>query len=299
MLLRRRTRRAGSLWAERPWYGQLALPWVSVSTTRPVPTHEGLRSHLISSGIAGHVATPREANLTNYLRMSRRDPLYLLGLRPAGAWTPAEVLALMAKRCGVSPDHEHRSGQDTIDADRTIERLDAMAARLHVAVERRERVLVVTGHPIGLRPIHTGLAHALTAAGCTLLTPAAGWQHPSGTPYAADGATIGYLDGVGMMMGPDRVPMHTHSPLPMCAVLAELEAAEPPPDLVIADHGWAGAAGQAGVDTIGFADCNDPALFVGEAEGRVMVCVPLDDNLSPQLYAPLTAYLLSRAGLLE
>ena len=66
---------------------------------------------------------------------------------------------------------------------------------------------------------------------------------------------------------------------------------------MVADHGWAGAAGQAGIDTVGFADCNDPALFVGEAEGRVLSCVPLDDNVEPRLYAPLTAYLLDRAGL--
>jgi hypothetical protein len=68
------------------------------------------------------------------------------------------------------------------------------------------------------------------------------------------------------------------------------------PDLVVADHGWAGAAGQAGIDTVGFADCNDPALFVGEVEGKVGVVVPLDDNVLPSLYAPLTAYLLSGVG---
>lgn len=69
------------------------------------------------------------------------------------------------------------------------------------------------------------------------------------------------------------------------------------PDLAIADHGWAGAAGQAGIDTVGFADCNDPALFAGAAEGKIDVVVPLDDGISPHHYAPLTAYLLARAGL--
>jgi hypothetical protein len=48
---------------------------------------------------------------------------------------------------------------------------------------------------------------------------------------------------------------------------------------------------------VGFADSNDPALFVAEAEGRLLVCVPLDDNVAPHLYEPLTAYLLERAGL--
>ena len=82
----------------------------------------------------------------------------------------------------------------------------------------------------------------------------------------------------------------------MRAILRELsEAAGPWPDLAIADHGWAGAAGQAGIDTVGFADCNDPALFAGEAEGKVHPVVPLDDNVLPHHYTPLTVYLLTHS----
>src|SRR5262249_12044016 len=103
--------------------------------------------------------------------MSEREPLYLFGLRPRGAWTPDDVLALMAQRCGVSPDPGYRHGPDTIDPDRTIDRLDAMADRLRDAAQRRERVLVATGHPVGLRPTHTAIAGGLRTAGCTLLTP--------------------------------------------------------------------------------------------------------------------------------
>ena len=51
--------------------------------------------------------------------------------------------------------------------------------------------------------------------------------------------------------------------------------------------------GQAGIDTVGFADCNDPALFLAEAEGTVRVAVPLDDNVQPHLYGPVSDYLLS------
>jgi hypothetical protein len=84
----------------------------------------------------------------------------------------------------------------------------------------------------------------------------------------------------------------------MEAMLAELAAESSDwPDLAIADHGWAGAAGEAGVDTVGFADCNDPALFAGAAEGKIKVVVPLDDGVSPHHYAPLTAYILDKAGL--
>jgi hypothetical protein len=271
-----------------------------VTTTTVPPTREELQAQLVACGIAGDVATSRENNLNNFLRLSRREPLYLFGLEPDGAWTPGDVLALMAQRCGVSPEPGHSHGQDTIDPERTIERLDAMAVRLRDAARRRERVLVATGHPVGLRPTHTAVARGLREAGCTLLTPAAGWQHPPDTAYGAAGAELCYLDDVGVLSGADGALQHTHSPVPMQAVLAHLEAVgEALPDLVVADHGWAGAAGQAGVDAVGFADCNDPALFVGEAEGRVLVSVPLDDNVAPRLYAPLTGYLLNRAGLTQ
>jgi len=257
-----------------------------------------LRAHLVASRIAGDVATTRQGNLANYARMADRDPLYLLGLRPEGEWSRADVLALMAKRCGVSPDPDHTEGQDTIDPELTIERLEAMAARLGDAARRRERVLAATGHPVGLRPIHTAVARALRDAGCTLLTPADGWQHPDDPAYGGLVGVIRYAEDVGVIRGPSGGLEHTHSPLPMRAALAELESAgEAPPDLVVADHGWAGAAGAAGVDAVGFADCNDPALFVGEAEGQVLVCVPLDDNVAPHLYAPVTEFLLEHGGL--
>lgn len=143
--------------------------------------------------------------------------------------------------------------------------------------------------------------------------------------------------GVAMLEGDDLRTHHTHDPHPMEAMLRELAAGELAdgelagresaagelagresagreaantasedateakpdiwPDLAIADHGWAGAAGQAGIDTVGFADCNDPALFAGAAEGKIDVAVPLDDGVAPHHYAPLTAYILDHAGL--
>jgi hypothetical protein len=265
-----------------------------VTTVTQTPTRDQLRAHLVSSRIAGQVATTRQNNLENFTRMSRREPLYLFGLEPRGRWSYEDVLALMAERCGVVPDPAHARGQDTIDPDRTVDRLEAMADRLRLAVQRGERVLVATGHPIGLRPTHTAVARGLAAAGCTLLTPAGGWAHPDVPELGDQSGTLDWVDQVGVLRSRAGNLKHTHSSLLMEAALAALDT---PPDLVVADHGWAGAAGQAGIDTVGYADCNDPALFVGEAEGKVISCVPLDDNVDVRLYLPLAAYLLDRAGL--
>jgi hypothetical protein len=263
-----------------------------------VPDRERLREHLVRTHIAGLVATPRQGNLRNYRKLVARDPDYLFGLE-LKQWTFEEILALMAERCGVSPDADYFYGDDTIDPDRTIDALDAMADRVRAAADGRERVVLATGHPTGLLPIYLELARALRARGCTVVTPAVGWSYDVETSAGRRRRQIRYLEGVAMLSGGGSL-YHTHDAAPMRAMLAEL--AEKPqnwPNLAIADHGWAGAAGEAGIDTVGFADSNDPALFAGAAEGKIDVCVPLDDNVLPHHYAPITGYLLSRARLID
>ena len=92
---------------------------------------------------------------------------------------------------------------------------------------------------------------------------------------------------------------HTHFPDPMRLVLEHLaEQGRQAPDLVVSDHGMAGWAGsRAGLPTIAMGDCNDPGIFVAEAQNQVDVVVPLDDNVAPHLYDPLVDYIISRAGL--
>jgi hypothetical protein len=200
----------------------------------------------------------------------------------------------MAQRCGVKPDPQYDAGEDTIDPARTLDRLDAMADQLRTVAASSGRVLVASGHPTGLLAVHLEVARALRTAGVTLLTPAASWQYVDrgGTPHERHVRWLGCV----ALVSQGANLLHTHSPEPMRTMLANLAASDDPqPDLVLADHGFAGAAGQAGITTLGFADSNDPALFVGEAEGDVAVCVPLDDNVMPLLYEPMTAYLLARA----
>ncbi len=60
---------------------------------------------------------------------------------------------------------------------------------------------------------------------------------------------------------------HTHSPLPVRTALPPRGGRRTASGLVVGDHGWACGAGQLGFEAIGLADTDDPALFVGEAEG--------------------------------
>jgi hypothetical protein len=256
---------------------------------------DDIERYLRDARLAGDVATPRESNLGHAKAFAAGDEAYLFGLPPRRHWSYEEVVALMAERVGIDPDVERDTGSDTIDPALTRRALDTMRDRVTAAAERRERVLVASGHPDGVIEIHIELLGALRRAGCPVLRPAAGARYSVDPTYADAHRSlrIEYVDGVATAADSER-PRHSHSPVGMRLMLAALdEAGEAPPDLVIADHGFAGAAAAVGLDVVSFADSNDPGLFVGEAEGRVLVTVPIDDNVAPHLYAPVSAYLLT------
>ncbi|PWI45425.1 phosphatase [Streptomyces sp. ICBB 8177] len=254
------------------------------------PSRTALTEHLIRTRIAGAVATSRDNNLDHYRELAAGNRYYWLGLDLGDRWRDEDaVLELMAQRCGVVADPAYRSGQDTIDPDLTVAALDRAAAALRKAAEGGRRVLLATGHPGGLLGVHQATGEALRAAGCEIVAI------PEGL-FADEGRVL-QIGGVAMLLRGAAL-VHTHSPDPMSAILDALEReGRPLPDLVVADHGWAGCAGQRGIDAVGYADCNDPALFVGEAEGTLAVTVPLDDHVAPHYYDPMTAYLLNAAGL--
>jgi hypothetical protein len=261
------------------------------------PSRPDLIDHLVRTRIAGDVATPRENNLQHYRELTQGNLRFWLGLKLGDRWADeADVLAVMAERCGVNPDPAYRAGQDTIDPELTLGALDRMASELRKAAADRRRVLVATGHPGGLFDVHGRIAAALLAAGCELITVPEGLWAERGDDDSY-GAVVQFSDVAVLERG--ATLWHTHAPQPMTRILDALErAGRPLPELVVADHGWAGCAGQRGIDTVCFADSNDPALFLAEAEGTVAVTVPLDDHVvDPRYYQPMTAYLLAAAGL--
>lgn len=263
-----------------------------------------LRAHLLAVGLAGSVATTREASLRSYRLFAARDPRATLGIGPERPWGERELLRLMADRCGVSADPGHLSGPDVIDPERTLAGLDAFADRLGAAVACRSAVLFGTGHPHRLLGFYAALADAVSAAGCDVLTSAQGRSVDITTRFGVRTCTLDYARGVALMRdsavhAPGSEPgAHTHSPLPVRVALeAAAEEGGRLPGLVVGDHGWVCGAGQLGIEAIGLADTDDPALFVGEAEGRVAVAVPLDDAVRSAHYRPLTRYVLKRACL--
>ena len=138
-------------------------------------------------------------------------------------------------------------------------------------------VVLATGHPTGLALLY----HRLDA-GSSTGGPGAG----AGTRCALARSTmhhdwfIDHWGGVGMLTD-GREPRHTHWPDAMRRMLDEVT-----PDLVVADHGFAGAAIEAGVETLSIADVNDPALLVAQAQGRTEHVLVMDDHVDPAAYWP-------------
>ena len=287
--------------------GVCAFVWPRRSrsvTIADVLSSGALRAHLLAARLAGPVATSREESLRSYRLFAARDPRVLIGLDPEWTWNQRDLIELMADKCGVSPDPQHVSGRDVIDPERTLTALDAFAERLAAAARRSAPVLLGTGHPHRLLGFYAALADALSAAGCTVLTPAHGRCVDIVTRFGLRTYNLDYVQGVAFVREPGApspgcaTGVHTHSPLPVrFALAAAAEAGGPLPELVVGDHGWVCGAGQLGFEAIGLADTDDPALFVGEAEGVVSVVVPLDDAVRSDYYRPLTRYVLNRACL--
>ena len=240
---------------------------------------EALAAALLQGGVAGTATHPLDNVRANALMLIDGDPDKLFGLTGLpGGYDLDGILDLVATSAGVPIDHEARYGPVEIAPEPILDACGAMGARLARAAAHGERVVLATGHPVGLALFYHALDVLLGEAGARVSRPANGerWRDP----HLAHDWTIAHWGGVGMITD-GREPRHTHWPEAMRRMLAAEHA-----DLVVADHGFAGAAIEAGVETLSIADVNDPALIVAKAQGRTDVVVVMDDHVAPDAYWP-------------
>ncbi len=86
------------------------------------PSRAELIDYLVTTGIAGQVATPRQNNLKHYRRLVEGDPYHQFGLTFQRKWTFSDVLALMAQRCGVVADEDYVQGRALPGVERCARR---------------------------------------------------------------------------------------------------------------------------------------------------------------------------------
>lgn len=250
---------------------------------------EQLGVALEAARITGNVATTREDNLLKIERFVNHSENEEFGVTFTREWDIDSVFALMVARVGINPDPTYRLGQDTISTDLALDKLEEYAQLLGERARSGARILFATGHPGGLLPVYGELASAAREAGADVISI------PEG--LASSGGQLRQINEV-LVWHKHGSLLHSHSPEHMRRILEWMNENQVPyPDLVVADHGWAGAAADAGIDTIGIADCNDPGLFVSEEQGHLRVSVPIDDNVHPGLYRPMIDFILEQAGL--
>lgn len=248
---------------------------------------EALFDALIDGAVAGTASHPLDNVRANALMLIDGDPDKLFGLSGLpGSFDLEGILDLVAEGAGVPIDREARYGPVEIAPAPIVEACEAMGDRLARAAADGERVVLATGHPVGLALLYHALDRLLVERGAEVLrlANAERWREP----HLAHDWFVDHWGNVGMLTD-GWEPRHTHRPDAMHRMLDAGRF-----DLVVADHGFAGAAIEAGVETLSIADVNDPALIVAKAQGRTDVVVMMDDHVEPDAYWPCFQVIASR-----
>ncbi len=245
-----------------------------------------LERALLAGGVAGTATHPIDNVRGNIQKLLDHDPdkeFGLTGLQEG--MTLDRVLGLVERAAGVPIDRGARFGPVDIRARSIVDASVAAGGRLARASENRETIVFATGHTTGLAYLYHELASELARRGASILVLGRGvrWREPG----LDHDWFIEHHDGVAMLSD-GRAPRHTHKPGAMERMLAEGR-----PDLVFADHGFAGAAIEAGVETISIADVNDTALLVAKEQGRTEHVLVFDDHVDPNVYWPVFLALTS------
>jgi Phosphatase len=252
----------------------------------PNLSQDQLGRHLVTSRIAGSVRTPVGEVLRKAQLVAAGVPEACFGLSGMNRYTAAEVLAQVTAQYGwTHTPGEPPDGPTWIDPELLLAELDRAAERLARAAAAGEHVLFATGHPTGLLGPYAQLCAASRRAGAKVSRPADGLAFRRGEHRRR----ILYVAGVAVLASVGNL-YHTHDAHPMELLLDQASEV----DLVVGDHGWAGAAAERGIDVIGVADINDPALPMAKAEGRAGIVLGMDDNVLPAAYDPVTDYLIDR-----
>jgi Phosphatase len=241
------------------------------------------RAALAAGGIVGpHQSHTRQNSISKIRALveGRGDDDF--GLSRLQDHSAQEVLGWLAELTGCSTDVEDVTGCDVMDPDRAVAAIVRAAQRLRTEAQRGALLLATTGHPTGMLEHHMRVVDAYRKAGGKLL------HLREDENLGGDGREmqVRYVGSVGCLSDWGTL-RHTHSSTPMERLLE----AQPWPEIVIGDHGFAGAAIERGIPTIAVMDINDPALAVAWARGggfdsQDVLIIPMDDNRLPRSYEP-------------
>jgi hypothetical protein len=223
---------------------------------------------LLRAGVAGtNTSHGAENNLYKINLLLEGEESQTFGMEELlDGVTFEEAYEAVARQTGHPPDMEETNGRGCIDPARTATGLLAAGERVRSVAEGGGSIVFATGHPGALLSYYLGLASWVEELGGEALTARTTGRYRMNS-------SLDWMGHVGVL-GNGASLLHTHDAEPMRDLLNELDGL----DLVVADHGFAGAAVAAGIPTVAIMDTNDPALAVVSLRGADLAVVPMDDN---------------------
>jgi hypothetical protein len=242
---------------------------------RPAPDDRGpsLRDILKQEHVAGRSLRFGRDEVRGIMRrVEQGAPSALLGLAPF----PGLIAAHVADAVELVYGWEGDGPRARIAPARTIEGFRAATERVLEVARGGARLAFATARPASLLTVHRRFAARAAAEGADVLVA----RETAGVGPA--GRRVRWVDHVAVLTDG-------------AALLADdsIEAAEEwlftlaRPDLVVADHAYAGVASAAGLEVVAFADLDAVALAVAAWQGRALRVIPLDDRRPPSAYAGL------------
>jgi hypothetical protein len=247
-----------------------------------VETGPNLREVLKRSHAAGRSLRFGRDEVTGIMRrVEQGAPSSLLGLPAFTGLTREQIAAAVELIYGWEGD----GPRARIAPARTVDGFTVAVTRLLEVARGGGRLAFATTRPAALLQLYRRLAARAAAEGAEVL----GGDETVG--FGPTGRRIRWVDHVAVLTDG-------------AALLADdgVEAAEEWlftlafPDLVIADHSYAGVASASGLEVVAFADLDAVALAVASWQGRAVRVVPLDDRRPPAAYAGLLDLLESLAS---
>lgn len=217
----------------------------------------------------------RATNLHAIKELVQGHPHYTFGIKGVESFSEQEVLNSISAITKCSNDPNYTVGGGYISPESTLKGLEMGAKLIASSARQGGRFVVATGHPGSLLLYYIDMVRLIREWGGEVVEVGRG-------AFVPPNFDLDYVEGVAVVS--DRASIfHTHDTAAMEIILRD----SGPIDLVVADHGFAGAAVNARIPVVGIVDTNDPALAVAKQMGASVVIIPMDDN------RPLSAYLVA------
>jgi hypothetical protein len=194
----------------------------------------------------------------------------LLGLPPFAEFEMSQATMAMEAVFGWHGD----GPRARIDPKRTVAGFTSACTRVLEVARAGGRLVFATARPASLFGVYRTLARAAAGVGGKVLSaPAAPID---------ESQRVWWIDDVAMVSDGESLLADVSG-----AAADELLFVVPRPDLVVADHAFAGVALVSGLEVVALADLDAVALAVAAWRGMAVRVAPFDQHRTPTAYDPL------------